>query len=120
MGRMLLVFGVLASLAGPLRAVDREAIDRAVEKGVIALRRMQNMDGTWRDEKIGATGLAGIALLECGADKDDKAVQSAAARVREASFKLTDTYSLSLGVLFLDLLDNPTDTPLIESMLVRL
>jgi hypothetical protein len=117
---MLLVVGVLASLAGPSRAVDREAIDRAVEKGVLALRRMQNMDGTWRHEKIGATALAGIALLECGADKDDKAVQSAAARVREASYKLTDTYSLSLGVLFLDLLDNPTDTPLIESMLVRL
>jgi hypothetical protein len=120
MGRMLLVLGVLASLAGPSRAVDREAIDRAVENGVNALRRMQQVDGNWRHEKIGATALAGITLLECGADKDDKAVQSAAAKVREATYKLTDTYSLSLCVLFLDLLDNPSDTPLIESMLVRL
>jgi hypothetical protein len=47
-------------------------------------------------------------------------VQAAAAKVREASYKLTDTYSLSLSVLFLDRLNVLTDTPLIESMLVRL
>ncbi len=81
---------------------------------------MQRTDGTWTHLRIGATALAGLTLLECGADKDDKAVKLAADKVREASYKLIDTYSLSLAVLFLDVLDVPTDTPLIESMIVRL
>ena len=120
MGRMLLVVGVLALFAGPSHAVDQEAIDSAIDRGVNALCKMQRSDGTWPYEKIGATALAGLTLLECGKDKDDKAVQAAAAKVREASLTLTHTYSLSLSVLFLDRLDTLTDTPLIESMLVRL
>jgi hypothetical protein len=120
MGRLLLVVGVLALLAVPLRAVDREAINTSVERGVSALRRMQQSDGTWPHGEIGATALAGLTLLECGAANDDKAVVAAAAKVREAALKLTHTYSLALAVLFLDRLDTATDTPLIESMLVRL
>jgi hypothetical protein len=120
MGRVLLVIGVLALLACPSRAVDSDAIDKAVGRGVHALRTMQQSDGTWPYDKIGATALAGLTLLVCDVPTDDKAVQSAAARVREAAPRLVDTYSLSLAVLFLDRLDVVTDTPLIESMIVRL
>jgi hypothetical protein len=117
---MLLVVSVLAVLAGPARAVDSEAINSAIDRGVSALIRMQDSTGKWPYPKIGATALAGLTLLECGKDKDHAAVQSAAARVREAAPKLTDTYSLALAVLFLDRLESLADTPLIESMLVRL
>jgi hypothetical protein len=120
MGRMLLVVGVLALFAGPSRAVDPEAINSAIDRGVSALRKMQRSDGTWTYEKIGATALAGLTLLECGVDKEDKAIQAAAAKVREAVPNLTHTYSLALSVLFLDRLDTVSDTPLIETMLVRL
>jgi hypothetical protein len=120
MKRMLLVLFTLALAVVPLRAVDKKVIDSAIDKGVQSLRDRQQPDGTWKHEKMGATALAGLTLLECGAAKDDKAVVAAAAKVREAALRMTDTYSLSLSILFLDRLDNLDDTPLIESMLVRL
>jgi hypothetical protein len=120
MRRGWLVLGVVVLAALPARAVDKEAIQDAVDKGVQVLRAMQRPDGSWAHAKIGATALAGLTLLECGIDKDDRAVKAAAQRVRGASYTLTDTYSLALAVLFLDRLDVRQDTPLIESMLVRL
>jgi hypothetical protein len=120
MGRFLVVVGLLAVSARQAQAVEKTAIDRAIDKGVEALRKMQGPGGVWQHKEMGATALAGLALLECVGDKDDKAVQIAARRVREASYALTSTYSLSLAILFLDRLDNPADTPLIESMVVRL
>jgi hypothetical protein len=119
--RTLLLSAAVAALAAlPAGAVEQKAIDRAIDKGVAALRKMQQSDGAWKHEKIGATALAGLALLECGAARDDKAVIAAATRVRIAALTMTDTYSLSLSILFLDKLDAANDTPLIESMLVRL
>jgi hypothetical protein len=121
MKRLLLLVVALALTPAPLRAVDADAIDKAVERGVASLRKMQRADGTWPHTKIGATALAGLALLECGATADDKAVHAAAEKVRQAGLAgLSDTYSLALSVLFLDRLDVRTDTPLIESMILRL
>jgi hypothetical protein len=116
----LLAVAVLALPAPEARAVDQATIDRAIERGVAGLRRLQQGDGTWPHVHIGATALAGLTLRECGARADDKAARQAAAAVRQASLNLTHTYSLALCVLFLDRLDDPADTPLIESMLVRL
>jgi hypothetical protein len=122
MGRVLLVVVVLVTLSSlsARAAVDKENIDRAIDNGVAALRRMQQPDGSWPHDKIGATALAGLTILEMVGDREDKSVLAAAAKVREASPRLTDTYSLALSVLFLDRLENVADTPLIESMLVRL
>ena len=118
-----LVIGMLASVLLLLvtpraRAVDKEAVDQAVERGVKALRRMQREGGTWPYPQIGATALAALTLLECGAPADDPAVKKAAEAIRQASIGLTHTYSLSLSILFLDRLDDPGDVPLIESMSV--
>jgi hypothetical protein len=120
-----LALGLLATLAlvtadTPIRAVDQDLIDKAIEKGVKALRRMQQPDGTWPHQYIGATALAGVTLLECGADKQDKAVIRAADIVRKTSIDLRHTYSISLSLLFLDLLGDPEDEPLIKSLMARL
>jgi hypothetical protein len=120
MVRLLLLVGALATSAVPVSAVEKTVIDRAIGTGVSALRKMQQANGTWKHDKNGATALAGLTLLECGVKKEDKAVQAAARRVRTAALTMTDTYSLSLAILFLDALDNTADTPLIESMTVRL
>jgi hypothetical protein len=122
----LLAAAVVCAGGAPARAVDQADIDRAVERGVAALRQMQNKDGTWpysapgTESIIGPTALAGLTLLECGVKADDKAVQAAAEAVRQASIRCTHTYSLALSILFLDLLGDRGDVPLIESMTVRL
>ena len=119
--RTLLLAGAILSLCSvPARAVDRKAVDAAVARGVAALEGMQRPDGTWTHPEIGATALAGLTLVECGVAKDAKTVKAAADKVRQASYSLTHTYSLALSVIFLDALGEPNDTPLIESMIVRL
>jgi hypothetical protein len=110
----------LAVTTPPACAVDQEAIDRAIAKGVRALREMQTPDGAWPHMYIGATALAGLTLLECGADRQDKDVLRAADVVRRASIRLAHTYSISLSLLFLDRLGDPQDAPLIESLMERL
>jgi hypothetical protein len=116
-----LSLGVLGVLCvPPARSVDSDAINRAIERGVSHLRSIQRADGTWTHPDLGATALNGLALLECGAEGDDRSVAAAAAVVRERSIACTHTYSLSLAILFLDRLGDPADVPLIESMAVRL
>jgi hypothetical protein len=101
-------------------AVEPTAINAAVERGVAALKKMQQADGTWPHAEIGATALAGMTLLECGVSKEDKAVIAAAAAVRKTILTVDQTYSLSLAVMFLDKLDDPNDTPIVESLIIRL
>ena len=115
-----LAVGVLVLGGAPVRAVDRGAIEKAVTRGVEALRVLQRDDGTWPHQEIGATALAGLTLLECDVEPSDKAVESAADVVRRASITLQHTYSVSLSILFLDRLGDAGDIPLIESMAVRL
>lgn len=120
----ILSLGLLPLLVAPARAVDPSVVEHSIARGVQALKASQQADGTWSTpySEIGGTALAGLTLLECGVDKKDKVIQAAAKAVREAclSRTTTQTYSLSLSLLFLDRLDLPSDTPLIESLVVRL
>src|SRR5262249_47958556 len=77
-------------------------------------------DGVQANQQMGATALAGLALLECDVPADDPAVRNAARAVRAASVSSTNTYSLSLGIMFLDRLGGAGDAELIESTAVRL
>jgi hypothetical protein len=124
MRRMLSAGLLAAALMGTavtgVRAGDQDAIDKAIDRGVTALRRMQGPDGSFTNLEVGATALGGLTLLECGAGADDKAVLRAADLVRKASPGMTETYSLALSVLFLDRLGDAADVPLIESLTVRL
>jgi hypothetical protein len=106
--------------AGPAQAADKEAINKAIDRGVAALKQLQRRDGTWPHTENGATSLAGLTLLECKVPANDPAVEKAAAVVREVSPRLTHTYSISLALLFLDRLGDARDVPLIESLTVRL
>jgi hypothetical protein len=117
--------GVLAAVlailaAAPAHAADDHAINRAIDRGVAALRKKQRADGTWPGPHIGAAALAGLTLLECGAAHDDPAVLKAAVAFRKYAVVDVQTYSMALGILFLDRLGDPRDVPLIESMAVRL
>jgi hypothetical protein len=120
----LLAFGLfvpaMLAAAAPVRAVEARATKEAIERGVAALRRMQGGNGSWPHEQLGATALAGLTLLECGAQPDDKDVRRAADAVRRGSISLTHTYSIALSILFLDRLGDADDVPLIESLMVRL
>ena len=120
MRTLLLAGAILFICSVPARAVDRKAVDAAIGRGVVALEGMQRPDGTWTHPEIGATALAGLTLVECGVAKDAKPVKAAADKVRQASYTLTHTYSLALSIIFLDSIGEPTDTPLIESMVIRL
>src|SRR5262249_50814195 len=117
---LVLTVGALLLTTSAAPAVEKAAIDKAVDDGVAALKKLQRNDGTWPYEKIGATALAGLTLLECGVKGDDKSVADAAAACRKVALNTLDTYSVSLIILFLDRLDKPEDTPLIEAMIVNL
>jgi hypothetical protein len=123
--KKLLALGLIAAVVPgvvcpPARAVDDDAIQRAVARGVEGLKRLQGTDGKWPHTWIGATALAGLALVECGVRADDQSVQRAADAVRQACLTERNTYSISLSILFLDRLGDPADVPLIESLVVRL
>src|SRR5262245_32107579 len=99
----------------------QKKIDKAIDDGVAYLLGIQDRTGTWSwgggtfavhgdsDATTGSTALAGLTLLECGKTARDPAVKKAAAFVRQASVKLTYTYSLSLALMFLDRLGDPGD-----------
>jgi hypothetical protein len=118
----LVVLAVAAlTAAAPSRAADKEAVNAAVERGRKNLLATQHDTGTWASEHpTGLTALCGLTLLECGVPVDDAAVQKAAAAVRAASVTLSQTYEISLAILFLDRLGEPVDVSLIESLTVRL
>ncbi len=103
------------------RAADKDAIDRAVDRGVKELKSIQEGDGGWpHTQKAGATALAALTLLECGVPIDDPAITKAAKVIREAAPTLTYTYTMALSILFLDRLGEAVDQSLIESLTARL
>jgi hypothetical protein len=109
------------AVAGPAAgAAEPAGVNQAIDRGVAYLKGLQRPDGTWPRDEVGATALAGLALLECRVPADDPAVRKAADVVRAAAVSLTHTYSISLSLLFLDRLGDPDDVPLIESLGVRL
>jgi hypothetical protein len=116
----LLILIVVGFLAQPVRAVEQKLIDAAVDRGVAALKTRLKIGGGLGGQELGATALIGLTLLECNVAKNDPAVQQVATAVRSGAVSSTHTYSIALSILFLDRLDQASDTPLIESLLVRL
>ncbi len=98
----------------------KKQVNEAIDRGLKHLRSIQRADGTWPSGFIGATALAGLALLEGGAAPNDPAVIKAAAAVRQGVIRNTHNYSIALSLLFLDRLGDPQDVPFIEALAIRL
>ena len=128
-GRILFaVFGVIGLLAiGYARAATPKEIEAAIKDGTAYLKKSTGGGGDARElreprdqEHVGATALMGLALLETGTSPDDAVVKKISERIRDASYSQTQTYQISLCILYLDRLGDPGDRPLIQMLAVRL
>ena len=66
----------------------------------------QEADGSWsyaysQDHKLGITALAGLALLENGVERNDRAIARATETVVALAPRSNQTYDLALAILFL-------------------
>jgi hypothetical protein len=93
----------------PLTLTER--VNRAIDRGVTFLRQNRNEYTEYRPY----TALLGLTLLECGVPADDPTVLQLAVWVRAQQRSLSQTYELTLAILFLDRLGDPRDEPLIRN-----
>ncbi|HEV3204044.1 MAG TPA: HEAT repeat domain-containing protein [Gemmataceae bacterium] len=110
------ILSLLITLVLPAQAVENPAVRQAIEKGVQSLKRNPAPDAG----RVGAWALTGLTLLECAVPDTDPVIQNAAVLIRKGSLEQTNTYDLSLALMFLDRLGEPADVELIQSMGVRL
>jgi hypothetical protein len=106
----------------PLLPKEEQArVDKAIDQGIEYLRKGQKPDGGWGNGPVvGYSALPGLTLLECGVPADDPQVLKAAELVRGVVPTLQGTYEMALAILFLDRLGDPKDSPLIQTMALRL
>ncbi|HEY7315389.1 MAG TPA: hypothetical protein VH643_39025 [Gemmataceae bacterium] len=109
----------------PLTKEEQAKVDKAIDKGVAFLKRVQHDKGDWplymRSRYVlGQTLLPAYALLESGVPADAPCITKAAEYIRPRVLKLDWTYEVSLAVLFLDRLGDPKDKPLIRNLALRL
>lgn len=121
LSRLIALLAIVVAGIGRCSAAGlQERIDRAVERGVQALKRSQHANGNWDSHGSGSTALAALALLESGVKPDDPAIVKAADAIREDASASDRVYRLSLAIMFLDRLGDPADVPLIQALAVRL
>jgi hypothetical protein len=114
--RVCSVIALLIFTAGTSSAATPKEIDDAIKKGVDALRQW-NYNGL----DLGRTALAGIAMLESQkVPINDPAMKTVIEMVRTGAWGQFKTYELSLCLMFLDRLEDPTDDILIQILGVRL
>jgi len=96
-------------------------VNKAIEKGVQFLRTQRNPKTQWEGFKLrfvnmegGATGLATLALLNCGLKPDDKDVAGAIEYLR--GLPPTRTYVVALTLLALAEAKQAQDLPRIQSL----
>ncbi|MEY4945733.1 MAG: hypothetical protein RIR22_434 [Planctomycetota bacterium] len=104
----------------PQSSFSKQNIDSAITRGITFLKTIQKPDGTWSDNDIGPTALAGLALLESGLTQEDPALAKAIAAIRKNAQTTTHTYSISLCLIFFDRLSQVEDIAIIESLAMRL
>jgi hypothetical protein len=122
-----LLTAFIACSSATFAATPKE-IDAAIKKGTEALKAkyaggMGVAPVVGPDDAghgIGSTCLAGLALLEAGVPVADPAIKTITGMVRGAAYRQTKTYQVSLCLMYLDRLGDPTDVPLIQALAVRL
>src|SRR4051812_45698937 len=97
---------LLVALAAPGFAATPQEIEAAVKKGAAFLDQRYR-DGAPAGRRgddghgIGPAALAGLALLETGADPTGPAVRAITAAVRDAAYTEVRTYQIALCLLYL-------------------
>ena len=122
MNRLHRIIGLAAIvLLTPSLSADDRARD-AIQRGVAYLQRTHGPQAgyTGGEYRLGSASLCGLAMLEGGAPANDPSVANVAQLVRATALNSTETYHVSLAVLFLDKLKDPQDEPLIQMLGVRL
>jgi Domain of unknown function (DUF4159) len=100
---IVLVVGAFASIVGTLRAdVTADQVRQAIDRGVTFLKNQQQADGSWSDANLmampgGISALCTLALLNCGVEPDDDAMQRALEHLRE--LRSNRTYVVSLQTM---------------------
>src|SRR5947209_14187462 len=92
-------------------AIADDVINKAIDRGVAALKKMQGPDGSFSAGKNGSgpTALAALTLLECGVPAGDEPIRKAVKLVRDDCPSMNKVYNLSLAILLLDRLGDPLD-----------
>ena len=93
-----------------------ERVNAAIERGLAHLLKNHNKHLQY----CNYLGLLGLTLLECGVATDDPSVRQIATWIRSQDRQITQTYELTLAILFLDRLGDPRDRVLIGSFGQRL
>ncbi|WP_020473140.1 HEAT repeat domain-containing protein [Zavarzinella formosa] len=112
---------------------DKDRLTVAIEKGRAHLQKLYDPRGRGpqRNEMEdlmafagfhgnGQASLSGMAMLESGVPANDPSVTAIANGLRRNALGITNTYEVSLIIMFLDRLDVKTDEPLIQFMTLRL
>jgi hypothetical protein len=117
----LLALATWAGTSALVRAGD-PAIEAAIKHGAECIRRQQLQDGCWegRGHRLGETALAGLALLAAGFRPTSPPVMAAAHAVRRLVPANTQTYEVSLAVMFLDQVGVRGDSETIRRLGARL
>ncbi len=112
-----------AAKDGDLPPMNQAIVEESIARGIEFIKATQNDDGTWGDggHAVGYTALTGIALIESGVRINDRTISRAAEYVRSKASTLSDTYQISLTIIFLDRLKDPKrDDPTIQILAARL
>jgi hypothetical protein len=110
----------------PLPAETQKRVNEAIDGGVAYLRRHQLENGYFHERQtrpqhpVGYAALPALALLESGVAPADPAIQNAVRYVRDKVPTMTQTYEISLAILFLNRMGEGKDRPLIRTLILRL
>jgi hypothetical protein len=123
--KLLRLMGLLAGAflaSGTINAATPKEIDAAIKRGADWLKANNRGQGVVSDTAygVGPGCLAGLAMLEAGVPPSDPALKALTDQIRNAAYTQTRTYQVSLCLMFLDRLGEPSDVPLIQILAVRL
>ena len=93
---------LFAAAAAPAQAVTGTEVKRAIDRGVDALEKQQNADGSWsfQSHSAGATALCTLALLNAGEAADAPAVAAGLAFLRNLRVaEISETYDAALVIM---------------------
>ena len=93
---------LFAPAAAPAQAVTGTEVKRAIDRGVDALEKQQNADGSWsfQSHSAGATALCTLALLNAGEAADAPAVAAGLAFLRNLRVaEISETYDAALVIM---------------------